>query len=612
MPGIAGLISARPPDECRRLVERMTGSMLHDKFYTSGTYSAPGLGLFAGWAAHEGSFSDCQPVLNERGDVALVFSGECFSDPEVLARLRQSGHQFERNRAEWLVHLYEERGDGFFPELNGLFSGLLIDERRRKAFLFNDRYGMERLYYHEGPDGLFFASEAKALLRVLPELRAFDDRGLAQTLAFGCTLDWRTLFRDISVLPGGSLWSFDGQTCTKSRYFVPAAWESGSTLPAASFEAQLGETMRRIVPRYFESDSAVGISLTGGLDTRMIMACRPQERTRPVCYTFGGVEGDTLDVRLAARVASASGLPHHVLRIGRDFFSDFGSIADRTVYVTDGCLGVCGAHEIYLNQQARELAPVRLTGNFGSEILRGMTTFKPLGLSPDLFEPDLARGLSEERARLAEVDTHPVSFAAFREIPWALFGVARAAQSQLGTRTPYLDNELVALAFRSPQALRRSAAPALRLVRESGRGLDRIPTDRGQIPARPGLPSAVRSLCYRASFKFDYLCNEGLPDWLSAFDSPLSRLGRRSGLLGLHKYLHYRQWFRKELAGYLREQLADSRARGGTFWNRRFLDRMAEGHTGGHRSHASEINAVLTFGAIGRLLLADPGDGSRS
>ena len=74
--------------------------------------------------------------------------------------------------------------------------------------------------------------------------------------------------------------------------------------------------------------------------------------------------GETFDDRLAARVAKACGLEHRLLRIGADFFSDFASHVDRTVYVTDGCFGLTGAHEIYLNRRARQLAPVRLTGNY--------------------------------------------------------------------------------------------------------------------------------------------------------------------------------------------------------------------------------------------------------
>ena len=136
MPGIAGVISQRPPDECRRLVDEMIGCMQHEAFYTAGSYSAPDLGIFSGWVALKDSFADCQPILNAQGDVALLFSGECFADPDA--------RNFEPHSAAWLIHLYEERGDRFFADLNGVFSGLLIDRRQRRAFLFNDRYGMDR------------------------------------------------------------------------------------------------------------------------------------------------------------------------------------------------------------------------------------------------------------------------------------------------------------------------------------------------------------------------------------------------------------------------------------------------------------------------------------
>ena len=130
-------------------------------------------------------------------------------DPETRTGLRQKGHELGQTAGSWLVHLYEEEGDRFFEKLNGLFSGLLIDKRQAKAFLFNDRYGVERIYWHETKDAIFFASEAKALLRILPEQRAFDEEGVAQFLTFGCTLGGRTLFRGVHLLPGGSVWSFE-------------------------------------------------------------------------------------------------------------------------------------------------------------------------------------------------------------------------------------------------------------------------------------------------------------------------------------------------------------------------------------------------------------------
>ena len=126
----------------------------------------------------------------------------------------------------------------------------------------------------------------------------------------------------------------------------------------------------------------------------MIMACRPQNNHNQTSYTFAGETGITLDDKIAARVAEACGLEHRLLRLQPDFFSNFAAHADKTVFATDGCFGISGAHEIYFNRQARELATTRLTGNYGSEVFRGISTFKPLGLLAELFNPDLRRQIS--------------------------------------------------------------------------------------------------------------------------------------------------------------------------------------------------------------------------
>jgi asparagine synthase (glutamine-hydrolysing) len=600
MPGIVGIISQRSGDECTSLIGSMLASMQHEDSYASGSYADREIGVYAGWTAHEHSFAADQVFFNESRDIALVFSGECFLDPETRIGLRRKGHRVESNN-DWLVHLYEEEGEQFFEKLNGLFSGLLIDRRQKKAFLFNDRYGSERIYWHQTKDSTYFASEAKALLRILPESRAFDPDGVAQFLTYGCAIEGRTLFRGIQLLPGASLWSFESGQCQKRRYFSPATWESQPILSADGFEARFQETFKRVLPRYFESQARIGISLTGGLDSRMIMACRPETADKPICYTFSGEDGKTFDDRLAARVATTSGLEHRLLRIGPDFFSGFASYADRTVYATDGCFGPTGAHEIYFTKLARQLAPVRLTGNYGSEVLRGVSTFKPLRLSPSLFE--FALNSSAEPG--ANANIHPITFAAFREIPWNLFGSLAAGRSQITFRTPYLDNEIVALAYRAPESLRKSPLPAWHLVKANSAALSKIPTDRGQ--SREGFPpaAALRRFVSEATFKLDYLNNEGWPHWLSPVDPIFTSITSSLKIVGLHKYLHYRRWFRRELAEYLSSIITDVRTRQMPFWNSDFLERMASEHMRGRKNYVLEINAVLLLEAVDRLLLRD-------
>ena len=601
MPGIVGIISFRPADNCQSLLESMIASMQHEDSYRVGSYCAEEMGVYVGWVARDDSFAADQIVFNEQHDIALILSGECFVDTETQSNLRRKGHRLDRTN-DSLIHLYEEEGEQFVENLNGLFSGVLIDKRQNKAFLFNDRYGSERIYWHQDGNATYIASEAKALLCVLPESRTFDNQGVAQFLTFGCTLEERTLFRGIQALAGASFWSFENGACRKRTYFSPESWESQPVISSEAFMARFEETFKRVLPRYFGSQSKIGISLTGGLDTRMIMACQPDGVGDVVCYTFSGETGETFDDRLAAQVAKVSGLEHRLLRIGSDFFSDFSSHVDRTVYVTDGCFGVLGAHEIYFSKQARQLAPVRLTGNYGSEVLRGISTFKPLGLSPSLLRPGFNGAQAFVKGSLAGGKPHPVTLAAFREIPWNLFGSLAAGRSQLTFRTPYLDNELVALAYRAPESLRKSPLPAWYVVKANSTALSKIPTDRGQSPTDSWPVATFRRFLSEAAFKLDYLNNEGWPHWLSPLDPIFTRVTSSLGIVGLHKYLHYRRWFRRELAPYISDAIADVRIQQMPYWNSAFLECMASKHICGRNNYVREINAVITLAAVERLL----------
>ena len=589
MPGIAAIISREPAEKCRARLDAMLTTMSHESFYTLRTHSIPRLGIYAGSITFENSSDGI--FSNREQSIGLIFSGECFWDSEIAG-------------GERLIELYESQGDKFLEKLNGLFCGLLMDVPSRKILLFNDRYGIQRIYHHEAKGDFYFASEAKALLRILPELRQFDPEGAADFVAFGCTLNWRTLFQGIQIVPGGSKWTIENGRCRKETYFSPDLWETQPRLPAEEFENRLRQTFWRVLPRYFGSGPKVGIALTGGLDTRMIMACRPRNNGHTTCYTFSGNNGKTFDDKIAARVAAASGLEHKLLRLGADFFVAFPAHADKTVFVTDGCAGISNTHEIYFNRQARELAPTRLTGNYGSEILRGVSTFKPIRVSPRLCQPEMRARVNSRAETLGMDRTPALTFAAFKEIPWNLFGNLAAGRSQVHFRTPYLDNEMVALAFQAPEAARKSAHPALGVIRESNSGLSEIPTDRGWGGENTGIKFLVRRLLAEATFKLDYYHDEGLPGWLTPLDPAFKTMTARLGVSGRHKFLHYPSWFRNELAPYVSEMVMEAGHRN-SFWNPDFLKGAAVDHISGRRNHSREINLILTLESVDRQLFRE-------
>lgn len=605
MPGIVGIIANRSDEDHSRMLNTMIEPVRREPFHTTGTCFEKRLGTALGWVSDKSSHAGAMPVWNERNDVFLVFVGENFAKPAIKAGLAIRGHEPTADDATQLLHLYEEQGIKFLNRINGWFSGVLVDLRQSRVILFNDRYGLRRIYYHESDDTFYFSSEAKSLLKILPRLRSLDPRGLGELISLGCVLQNRSLFSGISLLPGASAWSFSpGQPARKEPYFQRSAWENQAPLDQNGFYDHLKETFTGILPEYLRNGRLVGMSLTGGVDGRMIMAWAASEPGTLPCYTFGGTYRECADVRLAKKVARLCGQHHQVIPVNGEFLKDFPALARRSVYASDGAMDVTGSAELYVNRIARQIAPIRLTGNYGSEILRGNVAFGPDELSDDLFEPALERQVEAAGETYAEERRcHPLSFIAFKQVPWHHYSRFSLEQSELMPRSPFLDNKLVALMYRAPRASVLSKEPSFRLIAEGNPALSRIPTDRGlRVPPIPVVTRArnfYQEFTARAEYAYDY----GMPQWLARLDRIASPLRLERFLLGRHKFCHFRLWYRKPLAGYVREVLLDEGARVRQYVRPGVLQRVVSHHTAGRANYTCEIHRLLALELIHRELL---------
>lgn len=609
MPGIVGLITKKPREWAEPQLLRMVESIRHEAFYGTGTWIDESLGVYVGWAIRKNSFSDGMPLHNEQANVTLVFSGEEYPDPATKSRLSESGHEFDAKGPSYLVHLYEE--DKSFPaNLNGRFHGLLADRRRGTAVLFNDRYGMNRVYYHEAGEAFYFGAEAKAILAVRPELRSLNTQSLGEFVGCGCVMENRTLFQDVHALPPGSAWSFrDGSLEKKGSYFQASEWENQERFEPEPFYRELRDVFARVLPRYFNGRESIGMSLTGGLDTRMIMAWHKAPEGSLPCYSFGGPYRDCEDVQLAREVAVKCGQPHRVIPVGKQFLSRFGELAERSIYLTDGCVEVNRASDLYANQQAREIAPVRMTGNYGSEVLRWVPAFGPRKSLGGFFSRDFLSSIDAASKTYASVATgHPVSFAVFRQAPWHHYGLLALEQTQLSLRTPYLDNDLVRTVFRapSPAIAKRNAGNkdiSLRLIAEGDAALGRLRTDRGITGNHESLSAALTREFLEFTFKAEYAYDYGMPQWMAKVDHVFSPLHLERLFLGRHKFAHYRVWYRDDLAGYVRETLLDPRALARPYVEKKQVESIVEGHTKGDRNYTTAIHSLLTLELIHRCFI---------
>lgn len=605
MAGIAGFIGKGFGADNAARLQSMVRRMVHEPFEHPGTFAEESSGLWAGWVSQAGSFSDGLPIWNENRDVALIFWGEDFRPRAEIDALRARGHSFSPEGAGYLVHLYEELGPRFFEQLNGGFAGLVVDLRHKRVHLFNDRYGLNRIYFHENELGLFFASEAKALLQVLPALRQIDQAGFGEYFSCGCALQNRTLFAGVSLLPGATLWTFEaGRAPARQVYFRKEQWEQLPPLGRDEFHTRLKETWSRVLPLYFRNTERLGLSLTGGVDSRMVLAWLPESAGEVKCYTFGGPYRECRDVKLAREVARICRQPHQVIPVTDDFLRSFPSLAEKTVYLSDGAMDVTGAVDLYVQRVARNIAPVRVTGTNGGEMLRRLVAFKPTGHGQSFLQGNWREAAQAAAATyFQELQGHKLSFTAFKQTPWYMCSKFSVERSQLSLRMPYFDNEIVALSYQAPLDLAESNEPALWLIAQGNPALSSVGTDRGlALRAVPGLMQ-LRHQYEQFTFKAEYAYDYGMPQWLARLDHCFSALHLERLWLGRHKFHHFRVYYRDHWAEYVREVLLDPRTRSRPYLQGHRLEEMVAGHLGGHRNYTLEIHKILSSELIQRQLL---------
>jgi asparagine synthase (glutamine-hydrolysing) len=413
-------------------------------------------------------------------------------------------------------------------------------------------------------------------------------------------LENRTIFKNMFVLPAASSWTFRAGSTepNKTNYFQPKEWEEQPTLEPEAYYQEIRNVFSQHLPRYFNGNEKVGMSLTGGLDSRMILAWYKSAPGALPSYSFGGPYRDCQDVIMARRVAKVQNLHHEVIGVGSEFFNRFPHYAERTVFLSDGCVDVKHSPDLYVNERARQIAPVRMTGNYGGEILRRVRAFKPVMPAPGLFQTDFVSQFSAAaNTYRGLVDTHHLTFAAFRQAPWHHYGLLSLEQTQVSLRSPYLDNQFVKTVYQAPASATQSNDVCFRLIRDGDPALGRIRTDRGL------LSNEVLHQYLEFTFKAEYAYDYGMPQWVAKIDHAFAPLHLERIFLGRHKFYHFRVWYRDPLANYVKDMLLDSRTLNRPYVNRNSVETIVKGHLHQGQNFTTEIHKLVTLELIHRQFL---------
>lgn len=252
-----------------------------------------------------------QPIANADGTTEVVYNGELYNYPELRAELEAKGYTFRTNSdTEALVHLYDEEGIDFLKRLNGMFGLALYDKERERLVLARDRFGVKPLFYTYRDGMLSFASEIKAL-RVLPHFdTTLDPEGVSVFLGLFYIPDPWTIYKHVKKLrPGHYLvLSKDG---LEEGEFYDVDFSYKTPISFADARDRTAALVRQSIKRQLLSDVPVGVLLSGGLDSRSMLAAACEQIPGTHSFTITFAEEVYNEGGEAAYWAKVYGSPHH-------------------------------------------------------------------------------------------------------------------------------------------------------------------------------------------------------------------------------------------------------------------------------------------------------------
>lgn len=371
-----------------------------------------------------------QPMFNETGEVLTMINGQIYNYEEIRSSLEKKGHRFNTKcDSEVLPHLYEEYSENFANYLNGMFAFAIYSEN--KLILGRDRLGQKPLYYFQHKDLFLFASEIKSLLKFKDIKYTFNHRFAYPHSYFELEND--TFITEIKqVKPGHILIYEEGKQIVEKPYWrlpTEAIYDNEEEVAR-----KLKETLDDSVRLRMRSDVPVGVLLSGGLDSNIILNLAAKYSNNITTYTVGSSKNSEIDI--ARRVAEYYSTEHHEVVFDVD---DMHKALPAVVWGVESCeprtidTSIPMFHVI---NKAKEKVRVLLCGEGADEIFCGYQNYFSKLKTNDQNQKESIRHTSTlYNLNLRRVD-----------------GIAMS--QSIEARCPFLDYRVVELALKTNPSLK--------------------------------------------------------------------------------------------------------------------------------------------------------------
>lgn len=349
-----------------------------------------------------------QPMSNDDGNIHIVYNGEIYNFKEIRQELEKKGYCFNSNTdTEVILKSHMEWGDSCVERFNGMFAFAIWDASKNKLFLARDRMGIKPLYYFYDGKRFIFASEIKAILEHDIK-REVDREGFSSFMNFRFTVGPRTILKDIrKLLPAHTL------VLEKGKLKAQRYWEAKENIrkrPISKIASELKGLLKDSVQKRLMSDVALGVYLSGGIDSSSMVAMMRDSVKDIKTFSVGFGEGVDNELAHARRVSDHFSTDHHEIQVDDNDLKDL----PKMVWHLDEPIGDAATLPTYIiSRFAKKKVTVVLAGEGADEIFAGYDRYKMMlyghrlsTMTPDIIKRSMLRRLNiknENIKRLKEL-----------------------------------------------------------------------------------------------------------------------------------------------------------------------------------------------------------------
>ena len=385
-------------------VARMAGTVAKRGPDGAGVYAA-GPVAFAHRRLKIIDLSECghQPMHDPHLGLTIVFNG-CIYNYRQLRDVLATEHGytfFSTSDTEVVLKAYHAWGESFVERLQGMFAFVLHDRSAGRTVMARDRFGIKPLYLTESADRVRFASSLPAVVAGRGVDTSIDPVALHHYLSFHSVVPApRTILDGVHKLPAATIRVIEADGRRSDReYWSPTFTRdpAGTSLSERDWEDAVLASLRSAVDWRMVADVPVGVLLSGGLDSSLIVGLLAEAGQRGI-NTFsigfesvGGQQGD--EFTYSDVIAREFGTTHHRIRIESDRM--LPALTDAVAAMSEPMVSHDAVAFYLLSQQVAEHVKVVQSGQGADEVFGGYHWYPPM------WELDLEVAGSVPRGELA-------------------------------------------------------------------------------------------------------------------------------------------------------------------------------------------------------------------